>query len=302
MLCCLRRAHFLRPRRFRLWVVVPALLIAVAPQRAPAVGPADSTTSAQARREARRAIPVDRVDPSHRQAVSRVLSDPSLFRRLPTEVIECQGPMFTFLTLNPEVLVSVWRELGVSEAQLIRTGPKTFKLSDGNGTTGQMVIVESSCDEAAQNRIVMYATGSYDGKPFQRPVSAECVLLLRSGSVRQADGREFVAARLDSFMRVDRTSIELFAKALHPLVGRTADQNFIETVKFVQNLSYAAERRPQSIERLSARLENVGPARKRGFVDVAYECAERRTLRGERVGMIDGEKTGSVRVAARVAE
>ena len=223
-----------------------------------------------------RAIPLQRIDAAHRKLVSDVLNDVSLYRRMPTQVVDCQGLMFTFLAQNPEVLVGVWRELGVSNVTLLRTGPNTFKLADGSGTTGKLVVVEQDCDDAAQNRIVMYAVGSYRGRPFKRPVKAECVLLLRSGSVRETNGREFVAARLDTFLRIDRASVELFAKAVHPLVGRTADQNFTDTIKFVGNLSYTAERRPTAIEDLASKLQQVGPARKERFAKLAYECADRR--------------------------
>lgn len=275
MLCCRGRALSVRLGGVGRRLLVAAIAVVLASGPAWAGGPADATTSAAARDDARAAIPLAAISPAYRDKVTRILEHPSLFRRLPTEIVDCQGPMFTFLSLNPEVLVGIWRQLGVSNVTLLRTGPKTFKLADGNGTTGNLVIVEESCDDAAQNRIVMYATGAYDGKPFRRPVRAECVLLLRSGSVREENGREYVAARLDSFMKVDRASLELFAKAVHPLVGRTADQNFRETIRFVGNLSQVAESRPHTIEKLSGKLENVGPARQMRFAQLAHLCAGR---------------------------
>lgn len=281
MLCYLRRTPAVRPTVRARFMAGMCVLVAFVSStvESGAAGPAAATTSTPARKEAIKSIPLGRIHPKYRQAVRQVLTDPSVYRRLPTEVIDCHGPLFTFFAQNPEVLVSVWRQLGVSKVQLIRTGPDTFRLADGSGTTGHLVVVEQSCDEAAQNRIVMYATGRYEGKPFQRAVGAECVLLLRSGSVREADGREYVAARLDTFTRIDRASVELFAKAVHPLVGRTADQNFTDTLKFVGNLSYTAERRPDAIENLARKLDQVGPARKERFAKVAYDCADRRLAR-----------------------
>src|SRR5262249_27433493 len=148
-----------------------------------------------------------KVDPKYRRQVSEVLNEPSVFRRLPTNVIDCRPDLFTFLAQNPEVLTEIWRELGVSRVELVRTGDTTFDLRDNAGTTGKLYIVEQTCDAAAQNRVVMYAEGSYDGMPFNKPVGARCVFLLRSGSIRETNGRDYVAARLDSFVKLDRTSV-----------------------------------------------------------------------------------------------
>jgi hypothetical protein len=252
---------------------VLALAIALA-GLAKASEPEGASTSDAARDEARRSIPMAKVDPAYRDTVRAVIGEPTLFRRLPTNVIDCRPELYTFLVQNPEVLVEIWRELGISHVQLTRLDDKTFKLEDGAGTTGKLVIVEQSCDADAQNRVVMFADGSYDGKPFPRTVSAQCVLVLTSGSVRETNGRTFVASRLDSFIKFDRMSLELVAKALHPFVGQTADRNFADTLTFVANLSYTAENRPESIVQMCKDMQRVDQARREEFVKVAYHCAD----------------------------
>ena len=233
-----------------------------------------ASTTAAARLEACRAIPLPKVDSAFRERVNEVVSDPSLFRRMPTSVIDCRPELFTFLAQNPEVLTEIWRHLGVSRIELKRTGDNAYDLRDGAGTTGKLTVVEQSCDAAAQNRIVMFADGMYEGKPFQKPLSAQCVLLLRSGSMVETNGRHFVAARLDTFIKLDSVGLELMAKAVHPFVGQTADRNFVDTLSFVSNLSYTAEKRPQAIEGLAAELKAVDEPRRRELVKLSYECAE----------------------------
>lgn len=254
---------------------IAAVLAALA---AAATGRAESaheaSTSQAARQEAQAAIPLAKIDPAYRRHVAEVLADPSVFRRLPTNVVDCQPDMFTFLVQNPEVLVEIWRTLGLSRVELVRTGANTFDLRDNAGTTGRLVVVEQACEAGAQNRIVMYAEGQYDGKPFSRAVGARCVLLLRSGSVRETNGRQYVAARLDSFVKLDRTSVEIMAHLAQPFVGRTADRNFSDTLSFISNLSYTAERRPASIDEIAGELENVDAERRAGLSAVAHRCAE----------------------------
>jgi hypothetical protein len=236
--------------------------------------PAGASTSEEAKAEARRSVPIAKVDPAYQQAVRDVLASPSLFRRLPTNVVDCHPDLFTFLAQNPEVLVEIWRHLGVSQVTLKRIDEKTYDISDGAGTTGKLVVVEQTCEPAAQNRIVMFAEGSYEGKPFSRPISANCVIVLTSGSMEETNGRRYVASRLDSFIKLDRMSLELVAKAVHPFVGQTADRNFADTLSFVSNLSYTAENRPQAIEKLAVEVERLDQPRRTQLTKLAYDCAE----------------------------
>jgi hypothetical protein len=235
--------------------------------------PAGASTSEEAKADARRSVRLAKIEPAYQQRVREVLADPSLFRRLPTSVVDCHPDLFTFLAQNPEVLVQIWRHLGVSQMQLTRIDEKTFDISDGAGTTGKLVVVEQTCEPNAQNRIVMYAEGSYEGKPFQQPLSASCVAVLTSGSVEETNGRRYVAARLDSFIKLDRRSLELVAKAVHPFVGQTADRNFTDTMSFVSNFSYTAETRPEVVEKLAGDVEKLDQPRREQLTKLAYDCA-----------------------------
>lgn len=279
MVCISRYALALAPWEKSAHGALLAMLLglsaALAPCR-PAVAEetTEASTSDDARQEAVSAIPMAKVDARYRKVVQAVISDPSIFRRLPTNVVDCKPEMFTYFAENPDVLVEVWRELGMTQVELVRTGPSTFRIADGAGTTGRLVIVESSCDANAQNRVVLYSEGSYDGKPFTKPLSAQCVLVLRSGSVVETNDRHYVAARLDSFIKLDRPSMELLAKAAHPFVGHTADKNFADTLAFMSNFSYTAERRPETIERIAGKLENIEAPRKTELQMLAASCAE----------------------------
>lgn len=259
-------------RRLGLAAAMLSLLAGAASLRAGE--PVGASTTAEAQADARRSVPLAKVDPEYRQAVRDVLDDPSLFRRLPTNIVDCHPDLFTFLARNPEVLVEIWRHLGVSQVKLTRIDERTFDIADGAGTTGKLVVVEQTCEPDAQNRIVMFAQGSYDGKPFQRPVSADCVLVLTSGSMQETNGRRYVASRLDSFVKLDRMSLELVAKAVHPFVGQTADRNFADTLSFVSTLSFTAEHRPESIEKISLEVEHLDQPRRKELTALAYECAE----------------------------
>ena len=234
-----------------------------------------ASTSRVAKFDAIKAIPLKEIPPRDRRAVTSVLNDCSLFRRMPTGIIQCDPELFTFLMKHPEMLVEMWQELGISRVDLKRTGRNSFSLTDNAGTTAQLKIVEEKCEPGAQNRIIMYANGAYEGKPFKSPVRAQMVLLLRSGSFRETNGQDYVAARLDTFIRIDKTSIELFAKAMHPWVGKTADANFLDTLHFVGNLSQAGSRNPTSVQRLVSNLSGISPDLREEMISLTLENAKR---------------------------
>lgn len=234
----------------------------------------EASTSADARQAAIAAIPFDKIDARYRQLMSQVIDDSTLYRRLPTQIVDCDPAMFTFMAQNPDALVEIWKQLGISRVSLERIDENSFSMADGVGTTGKLFIVEQTCEENAQNRIVMFGEGAYEGKPFTRPVHAQSVLLLRSGSIVETNGRTFVAAQLDTFLRIDRTSLEIFAKAIQPLVGRTADRNFADTMTFLSGFSQASEARPEQIERLVVNLPRIKAERQQQLVRIAYQTSK----------------------------
>ncbi|MCH2114360.1 MAG: hypothetical protein MK171_05550 [Pirellulales bacterium] len=267
--------HRCRHRRFRLGAQCIALAVAAFVPASLEANELSSerllqaTTSQEAKKEAVRAIPLGRVGQTHRRDVQRVLADSSLYRRLPMGVVACDPDMFTFLMRHPEMLVEIWRELGISRVDMQRVDANNFRLNDNVGTTAQLSIVEEQCEPGAQNRIIMYAEGAYEGKPFKRAVRAQCVLLLRSGSFEETDGKKYVAARLDTFVRIDRNSIKLFAKAMHPWVGKTADANFMDTLSFISNLSQASTTNLASVEKLVLKLPRISPQLQQEMLSIA---------------------------------
>jgi hypothetical protein len=80
---------------------------------------------------------------------------------------------------------------------------------------------------------------------------------------------------MDAFIQLDRVGIELLAKTFQPLVGKTADHNFTETMGFVGRLSRAAERNPDGVDRLAPKLTRVTPEHRQMLVKIAHEMAER---------------------------
>ena len=237
--------------------------------------PVGATSSREARDEAIRAIPWRLLTHQQRRAVRYVVRNPSIYRRLPTQVIDCDPELFTFLIQHPEVVADTWRSMGVSKVRIEPINERSFDAEDGLGTTGRFSFIESKWGDDAFNRALIYANGAFEGKPFHNPVNARCVLLLRSGSVVEANGRTYITVRLDSFLFIERMGVDLVAKTVRPLVSKAADHNFVETLKFVSNFSRAAERNPTGLERFTEQLKGLNETTRDELVKVCHATADR---------------------------
>jgi hypothetical protein len=220
--------------------------------------------SRAARKDAIGAIPFDQLTPEAQQRIGAVVSKPSVYRRLPIEVVDCDPTLYLFLVRNPEVVVNIWDLMGITQIDLKRTGPYTFEAADGMGTTSSAELVYGTDDIH-----LVYGEGVYDGPLLPKPVQGRCVLLLRSGYVPTQGGRVHVTSCLDVFLQLDNVAVDVVARTIHPLLGRTADMNFVQTVAFLGRISRNAERNGPGMKRLAQRLAKVDPAVRLRFAELA---------------------------------
>jgi len=236
---------------------------------------APPTATKAARQSAIRALPLDKIDRELRSKVSQVISKPTIFRRLPIEVIDCDPNLFLFLVEHPEVVVNIWEVMGISKVTLKRTGADTFEASDGTGTTGKITYCYGDHDTQ-----LIYAEGAYEGPLFSKPLKARCVLLLKAAYVQETNSRYYVTTRLDTFIQIENAGIDLLARSFHPLVIKSADYNFTETASFLATISRTAEVKPHGMLRLNNKLTRLEPDVRNRFAELTLEVAETSRERG----------------------
>ena len=256
------------------------LLAATHARSANAVTPASqANTSRQAREDAIRRIPFQMLDPKTRRKLSRVVSKPTIFRRLPTRTIECDPDMFVFLVRHPEVVVNIWELMGVTSVKVQRTGDYTMRATDGAGTTTNVELVYGS-----RNQHIIFAEGYYDGSMTRKRLTGRCVMLLTSDYKQDPTKAVRVINQLDVFLQLDNFGADLIARTLHPIMGRTADHNFFESSGFLAQLSTAAEQNSHGVQRLAQRLELVRPEVREQFAGLAVVAGQRAVMRQDPTG------------------
>jgi len=232
--------------------------------------PWGASTSDAARRDAVQSIPLEKLAPDDRAKVESVLSNVSIFRRLPVKVVDCDPDLYLFLIRHPDVVVNIWEIMKVSQLLVRQIDENQFQLSEPGDTTAQLAFVYRSHDTH-----VLYGEGTYEGALAARPVKGRGVLVLKCGYVRETNGRYYITSRLDCFMTIAPVGAELFTKTVSPLMGKTADSNFAQTVAFVGSLSRTAETNTRGVQRLASRLTHVPPEVRARFAEVAANVAEK---------------------------
>ena len=252
---------------------MPTLLIAGILSAHSVLAAQPGTTSHQARQDSIRLMPTAKLDSQQRAKVQQVIGDGSIFRRMPTQSIECDPDFYGFLIEHPEVIVNIWSVLGISDVKISRTGEKTFDANDGAGTLGKVEFLYRSRDTH-----LLYGDGNYEGRLFTKKVHGRCVLLLKTAYLRQANGNYFITCRLDAFMQLDNVGIDMLAKTFQPFVGQVADHNFRETTGFVESLYRAAEINYSGMQALSQKLTLVQPEVRNEFASVSEQVAVKAAL------------------------
>lgn len=249
------------------------LLICQMPSVAAAVDKlSPGTNSKQARKQAIKAIPFDALTPATKTKISSVVDKPSIYRRLPVTSIDVDPDMYLFLVRYPEVLVNIWQIMGVTGMTVDRTGPFELKSDDGAGANSTVELLYGT-----HNKNIYYAEGTYAGPLLKRKLSGRAVMVLQTQYERGPNGKPLTRNSLDVFVKIENATAGLIAKTLNPIVGSTADHNFVETLKFVQRLNETTEQNGVGVQRMAYRLKNLTEPVREQFVRVAGTVYERNT-------------------------
>jgi hypothetical protein len=230
----------------------------------------EATTSDAARRDAIRSIPFDKLSGEDAAKIKAVLSNVSIFRRMPIRVVDCDPELYVFLVRHPDVVVNIWELFKISRLKVRETGKSQFEVSESEGASANIRFVYQNHDTH-----VIYGEGVYEGSLLNRKVSGRGVLVLKSGYVRETNGRYYVTSRMDSFLCIEPAGAELVTKTISPMLGKTVDNNFTQTLAFIGSLSRTAEVNSRGVQRLGEQLTHVPPEVRERFVELAADMPEK---------------------------
>jgi hypothetical protein len=158
------------------------------------------------------------------------------------------------LARNPEVLVSIWDTMGITRVKLDRTAQYQHSGNDGAGTTCKLDLIYGN-----DTTHVYFVEGDYDGQMWPKKLTGRSVIILHQVPATEVNGLRRITVWMDVFLKVDNIGADLVVRTLSPLVNKSADSNFVESVAFVEQISQAAAVNSTGLQNLISKLNVSQP-------------------------------------------
>lgn len=220
--------------------------------------------SRRARENAVNAVPMQKLTREAQQKIRPILQRPSIYRCLPVTSIEIDPDYYLHLVRHPEVIINIWKLMGVTQMTIDRTGPYTMTTDDGVGTLGKVELLYGT-----NNMHIYYCEGEYTGSLLAKKLRGKCVFVMRTEYKLNDEGEKTATSQFDIFLKIDNATVGLIAKTLHPLIGSTADHNFVESINFLERLNETTVNNGPGVQGMAERLTTLTPEVKQKFVQVA---------------------------------
>ena len=229
-----------------------------------------ATASNQAKKAAIQSIPFEKLSKTDRARVSKLLTSRNIYRRLPVHVAQCDPKLYDFCLKNPDLVVGIWRAFNITDLDIKKVDNDKYSGRDKEGTKGTVEFLHRDYETT-----VIFIEGQYDGPLVAKPVAGRALMVLRTGFIKNTDGKYYATSQLDTFTQIDNVAIDFFTRTLQPLLGHVADNNFVQTSAFVGSLSRTAETNPAGVKRLREDLKTIDKATLDQFEQVIDGVAAR---------------------------
>lgn len=228
------------------------------------------------RKQATSELPMDRLSPDGLRKTQAILKNVGMYRRLPTISFQCEPEVYNYFLKNPDVAVSTWRAMEISQFQLHESGPNQYRADAGDGSMGTVELLFRSPSET-----LIYCDGAFKSPLLPKPIVARSLMRLQTAFVKEPDGRITSSHTGDVFVEFPSPAVETVAKVIAPVSHSIADRNFKQMTLFVHLMSQAIERHPAWIEQIGNKLEGIPATKKLEFIDVTTRIstqAQRRVV------------------------
>lgn len=216
-----------------------------------------------ARKQSLKLLPLEQMTPANKKKAEKVVESLSLYRELPTLSVEVKPKVYRFFVQHPDVAVSIWRVMQISEFQMWQTGPDAYEADTGDGTLGVIdVLLRSDTDN------VIYCEGTFKSPFLLKAIEAKSVLHLQTSFNVDANGKEKATHRLHMYVSFPSQKVETVARLISPVSNQIVDRNFVEITLFLNMMSVAMTRQPGWVDVVAQRMDGVLKSRKHQLLAV----------------------------------
>lgn len=247
----------------------------------------EGSSTKAVREQARKAFPWAQLTAEQQRTANLVLSDISLFRRLPAVTCPIDSRTYQYFLESPDVAVSIWRTLGISRLQLQKTNPNSYNADTLDGSSGTVQVLLRT-----PTQYVAYCDGMFKSPMLPKPIKARTVVVLHTSLTPRADGLSDLVHSVDMFVTFPSLAVETIAKLVSPLSYKYADRNMEEITSFLRMMDLSMARQPTWIEQVAGTLDGIDAQQRDGMIKLTAAVA----VDAERHGRV--ARTGAVQSAA----
>lgn len=221
-------------------------------------------SSGDVRKQAAATMPWQRMSSANRARAAEIVNSCTQFRRLPQLDYAIDHEMYSYLLKHPDVAVSTWRVMGISEFQMLQTGPQQYSASASDGSEGIAEILYQDDQE-----IVFVCSGEYRNVLLPRPLTASALIRFRTVFTQHQRGTHLVRQTGDVFVHFPSVGVAGLAKLLSPVTNSLMDRNLFEVSLYAAMMSRAVQQDPHWVIGMAHDLDGVHPDRRRELAAVA---------------------------------
>jgi len=179
-----------------------------------------------------------------RDGVRKVLEEPTLTARGPSEVFRGRPSLYYWLLDHPDRAAAEWRRMGYPCVEITERGQGRHGWTDHAGSSLQWETVYR-----APGLRVWYAEGAVRPGLLMPAVPVRAAVVLHHGERADSSGRLWLQQQADLFVYTDSKTAAAIAKLLGPAAPKAAEQCVVQLQTFFSALVRLSERRARQAER-----------------------------------------------------
>lgn len=218
---------------------------------------ASGTSDQRALQSAASRIPYPKMSVRSRERVAKIVQNLSQYRRMPSLQYEVNPDMYLYLMRHPDVAVSTWRVMGISQLQMFQKDTFEFAASAIDGSEGIADVVWRD-----HHQCLFIAEGHYNSPLLPTSINASALVWLQFRFVKTEDGRTLVNQQVETFIHFPSAAIETIARMASRITNTILDRNVFEVSLYARMMSQATEKDPAWLAEVAARMEGVDAARR----------------------------------------
>jgi hypothetical protein len=192
-------------------------------------------------------VPLDQMPAQTRDALSKVMKDPTLSAVSPVEEFVAHADMYEWLLDHPDRTAGAWRKLGVAAVEIKPLKDGRFCWKDENGSE----LVWQTVAQGPNGR-VWYAEGKVKPGPLMPSVPVKAVAVLNHSDTPRTAGDSVIKQQIEVFLHTDSKTAATVTKMLGDSAPRMAQQGSEQLLMFFSGIAKYARDKPEKARAILA--------------------------------------------------